>query len=149
MRHPQLIVAGDETLTNPLQAYVEEHKWRLIHVADAEKVRPVVGCPTLLLLQVDVDDAKLKMLNAMIEVHQQHPDVAIVVVLSAKVGSDERAAWLASLLDLGARYVLVPPHPRSVLEDLLGGLMAATIARVTGTALVEPVVDLADEEPID
>lgn len=149
MQHPQVIVTGqDDTLANQLQSFINEHRWRLLHVADAEKARPSLGCPTVLLVQLDVEDAKAKAQNTMSHVHLVHPDVAIIAVLSSKISSDERAIWLAGLFDLGARYVLIPPHTRSVVEDVVGGLMTATIARITGATIAEDVVDLADEESI-
>lgn len=150
MRHPQVIVTGqDETLANQLVHFVEEHRWRLIQIPDALKVRPAIGCPTVLILQIDVEDThKARVQEVLASIHLEHPDVSIVAVLSAKIGSDDRVAWLAGLFDLGARYVMVPPHTRSVLEDVVGGLMNATIARVVETPNVEDVVDLADEESI-
>ena len=84
----------------------------------------------------------------MSKVHQNDPDVTIIAVLNSKISSDDRAHWLAGLFELGARYVLIPPYTRGVVEDVVGGLMLATIARVMGTTAAEEVVDLADEESI-
>ena len=68
-----------------------------------------------------------------------------------KLPDAERTAWTAALLDLGARYVLFPPLTRPVLEDVVSGLMTATIGRIVGESVpskparTERVIDLADE----
>ena len=72
------------------------------------------------------------------------PDVAVVVLSDVKLADDDRAAWTAGVLDLGARYVLFPPLQRPVLEDLVGGLMTATQRRTIGATA--GTIDLADEQ---
>jgi hypothetical protein len=47
-------------------------------------------------------------------------------------GAEQRAQLSALAFDLGARYVLFPPLQQPVIEDLVSGLMAATIGRVVG-----------------
>ncbi|MBL8866514.1 MAG: hypothetical protein JNK93_13220 [Planctomycetia bacterium] len=61
----------------------------------------------------------------------------------------DRAAWTATILDLGARFVLFPPLTRPVLEDLAGGLMGVQLERAGREAPAprpaDPVIDLAEE----
>ena len=49
-------------------------------------------------------------------------------------GAEQRAQLSALAFDLGTRYVLFPPLQQPVIEDLVAGLMAATVRRVVGAA---------------
>jgi hypothetical protein len=75
-------------------------------------------------------------------VAERAPDCPVVLVSDVKMeGAEQRAQLSALAMDLGARYVLFPPLQTPVVEDLVAGLMAATVRRVAGTP--------ADEGPGD
>jgi hypothetical protein len=59
----------------------------------------------------------------------------VVLVSDVKMeGAEQRAQLSALAFDLGARYVLFPPLQQPVIEDLVAGLLGATIRRVVGAA---------------
>jgi hypothetical protein len=133
MRYPQVIVCGpDEWPAAQLREQAADHRWLVRAVrqpaAAVELVRD--GRPTVLLVQAD--PTKPDALRLVADVHALAPDVAMVVLSVAKLPEDDRAGWAAGAYDLGARIVLFPPLTRSVLEDLVGGLMGAVVRRVVG-----------------
>ena len=152
MRYPQVVVcAFDDWTANQLRPQAAEHRWLLRSVRQLAAARDLAlePRPTVLLVQADPAAGKPDALRLVADVHRLRPDVAVVVLSDVKLGEDERAAWAAGVYDLGARFVLVPPLTRAVLEDLVGGLMAAAVRRVVGgdPAPVPPageVIDLAE-----
>jgi hypothetical protein len=149
MKYPQVVVcAFDDWLANQLRELVAEHRWLLRETRQPSAALDLVrqSRPTVLLVQADPDSEKLDPLRLVADAHRRFPDVACVVLSDAKMPEDERAAWTAGVLDLGARFVLFPPLMRPVLEDLLSGLMDAVARRVMGEAppKAEAAIDLAD-----
>lgn len=153
MRYPQVVVCGfDDWLANQLRDAAAAHRWRL-----DETRRPAaaldLACaprPTVLLVQADPAADRPDALQLVADVCARSPDVAVVVVSDAKLSEGEQAAWTATALDLGARYVLFPPLVRTILEDLTVGLMTAAVRRARGTAAaVSPPTALAESEFID
>jgi hypothetical protein len=154
MLTPQVIVLeSDGWLGKQLRELAGESRWlvqsaRSVDTALSLARRP----PAVLLVQCEPAEDKPAPLGLIAEAHRRIPDVPVVAVADVKLSDAERTAWTAALLDLGARYVLFPPLTKSVLEDVVSGLMAATVRRVTGDAPAaaptrqqEPVIDLADE----
>jgi hypothetical protein len=156
MRSPQIIVLEpDGWLAKQLRELAAESRWL---VQSARSVDTALSLsrrrPAVLLLQFEPVEDKPEPLQLVADVHRLAPDTPVVAVADVKLPDAERAAWAAALLDLGARYVLFPPLTKPVLEDVVSGLMAATIRRVIGEAPptpvprpphAEPVLDLADE----
>lgn len=148
MHYPQVIVgSADEWTAHQLEELVAEHRWKLVPVRRLDAVRSALAMsrPTVLLLQLDpTSDAGLSLV---METHLADRDVAIVVLSETKLPEESRAVWTASLMDLGARAVIFPPFTRAVLEDLVGGLMAAILSR-QGRPMPMPrataTIDLAD-----
>ncbi len=143
MKYPQVVVcAPDGWVADQLRELVAEHRWLLREVRQPSAALELVRDPrpTVLLVQADPASDRLDALQLVADAHRRFPDVACVVVSDAKLPEDERAAWTAGVLDLGARFVLFPPLMRPVLEDLLSGLMGAVVQRVAG----EGAIDLAE-----
>jgi hypothetical protein len=61
-------------------------------------------------------------LELLADVHEQFPDVALVVVADAEDRALTHVAW-----DLGASYVLGPPQSRQLLPEIVVGLMEQAI----------------------
>ena len=61
-------------------------------------------------------------LELLADVHEQFPDVALVVVADAEDRALTNVAW-----DLGASYVLGPPQSRQLLPEIVVGLMEQAI----------------------
>ncbi len=102
--------------------------------ADAARTAAREPRPTLVVCHVDPTDSDPAALQLLADLTRTRPDVAVVVLAESKLTEDDRPGWAAAVLDLGATAVLYPPVERSVLDDLLATLMAATIQRVTGQA---------------
>ena len=149
MKYPQVVMCTlDDALPNMLRGFLHDHRWLLTELRrpDAIAAQLDVPRPTVVFWQFDPTADVPVPLPLVGELARSHPDAPLVVVSDAKLPVEDRPAWTALVLDLGARYVLFPPFTRLVLEDLAGGLMAAAIERLTG----EPVEPLpADPEAID
>ncbi len=159
MKHPRVIVLeSDGWLSKQLRELASESRWlvRTARSSDTALSLARERSPAVLLVQFEPAEDKMQPLALIADVHKFALDVPIVAVADSKLPDAERAAWTAAILDLGARYVLFPPLTKSVLEDVVSGLMAATIRRVVGEesplpSLPKPtasdeVIDLADEE---
>ncbi|HSQ56310.1 MAG TPA: hypothetical protein VLM40_11275 [Gemmata sp.] len=159
MKHPQVIVLdADGWIARQLRELADEGRWliRMVRAVDAAKSLAQRNRASVLLLQFELADEKQTRLAMMSELHRLTPDMPVVAIADVKLSDTERAAWTAAVLDLGARYVLFPPITKTVLEDLVSGLMTATIRRVVGrdaafgplpqSSRLEEVIDLADEE---
>lgn len=135
MKFPQVVmVSFDATLPNMLRESVAEHRWAFVELRDPAAALSQLAPPrpTVLFLQVDPAGDGLAPLLALSECARRHADVPVVVISDVKLPDDERPAWTARVLDLGAKHVLFPPFTKLVLEDLAGGLMAACVERLTG-----------------
>jgi hypothetical protein len=150
MRLPQVVILEhDGWLAKQLRELAGESRW-LVQSARSVDSALALGRrqPTVLLVQFEPGEDKPKPLELVAEVHRLAPDVPIVAVADVKMPDADRAAWTAALFDLGARFVLFPPLSRPVLEDVVSGLMSATIRRTVGEAPPPPrgeaVLDLAE-----
>lgn len=154
MRYPQLLVlAADDVLAAQLRPLAEDRRWLLKTSRLPATILEVVrdSRPTVLFVQTDAREPSHAALRLVADVHALRPDVAVVLASDQKLPEADQASWAAAGHDLGARFVLFPPHARPVLEDLAGGLMAATIRRVLGPSKAAAVsksavdvIDLAD-----
>jgi hypothetical protein len=155
MRYPQVVVlAFDEWLGKQLRELANDTRWLLHEVRQPAACLSLVRAPrpTVLLLQADPNDERATAFALLAEVHRECPDVAAVVVSDAKLKEEDRVAWTAAALDLGARSVLFPPVSRPILEDMISGLMAAVIHRtVADESAGKPgeAIDLAEEGHAD
>lgn len=134
MKYPQLVIyeAGG-WLAGQVKRLAAENGWLVRESRQANSCRNLVAedRPTVLLLHLEKD--LLEILQLIQEVHQESPDVAMVLASDVKMeGADPRAQLSALAFDLGVRYILFPPLQQPVIEDLVSGLMAATIQRVCG-----------------
>jgi ActR/RegA family two-component response regulator len=157
MKHPQVIVLdADGWVAKQLRELADEGRWfvRTVRSVDAAMSLARERCASVVLVQFELADEKHARLAMIADVHRREPEVPVVALADAKVPDAERATWTAAVLDLGARYVLFPPVTKPVLEDVVSGLMTATVRRVVGEdAVFAPlpkrsadVIDLADEE---
>ncbi len=132
MKFPQIVVcAFDEWVANQLRDLVAEQKWLLREVRQPAATRELLADtrPTVLLIQADPTDASTASLALLADVHRLHPEVGCVVISDTKLAEEERSAWSATALDLGARAVLFPPLTRPVIEDVVSGLLTAAVQR--------------------
>ena len=147
MMHPRVVLcAYDDWLGLQLREGLAERRWVLREFrlpsawADAAAERG----PCTAVIQLDFSDEKLGGLEAVVEVRLRNPDAEIVVVCDTKLAEEDRALWLSTALDLGARLVLFPPLTRPVLEDAVLGLLEHRIGQIAEPAAAE--IDLADGE---
>lgn len=131
MRHPQVVVyESDGWLAGQVSQLSKDHSWLVRESRQAEACLNFLGeaRPSILLLKVErrlVDE--LALLAALCE---KVPDCPVVVFSDVKMENAQQRSSLATLAyDLGARYVMFPPLTRSVIEDVVAGLMLATIQR--------------------
>lgn len=163
MRAPQLVVLeADGWIARLLNDIAAEGAWLIRGTRGVDAALSFVRerRPSVLIVQAELAEDKLAPLRLIADVCRTSPDVPVVVVSDVKLSDADRVAWTAALFDLGARYVLFPPLTKPVLEDVVSGLMAATIRRVVGEvpvdktdipkpkprSKVEETIDLADED---
>ncbi|CAN5563348.1 hypothetical protein BH11PLA2_BH11PLA2_04820 [soil metagenome] len=147
MKHPHVIILGfDEWLARQIRPLCDEHRWLLHDVRQPGAAKTLLHerRPAVLAVQIDPHAETSPGIALLAETHSMLPDVMIVVVSDGKLPDEDRSRWTASLLDLGAGFVLFPPLTGPVLEDLVGGLMSALLSRLR-PSMVSDVIDLAEE----
>jgi chemotaxis response regulator CheB len=136
MKLPQVVVYESEgTLAGQVRRLAGENSWLVRESRDPDACVKLLADsrPSVLLLNLerDLHDG----LSLLGWVAERAPDCPVIVVSDVKMeGAEQRAQLSALAFDLGARYVLFPPLQQPVIEDLVAGLMSATIKRVVGTA---------------
>jgi DNA-binding response OmpR family regulator len=164
MRAPQVIVLEpDGWIARHLNDIATENAWLVRGTRGIDSALSLVRerGPCVLIVQVELAEDKPASLRFIADVRRTYSDVPIIAVSDTKMSDVDRVAWTAALCDLGARYVLFPPLTQPILEDVVSGLMAATIHRVVGDSATtapkavkpkprrakeEEVIDLADED---
>lgn len=150
MRYPHLIILeADGWVARHLRELAGESRWlvREPRSRDAALSFAREPRPGVLVVQVEPTGDNPAAFTLIADAHRLRPDVPVVAVSDVKMPDADRVAWTAVLLDLGARYVLFPPTTKPVLEDVVSGLMAASVRRVVGVEW--PPRGEPDEEPID
>ena len=130
MKSPLLISCGaDAWLAEQARLIAAESRWLFKTCApDGLAKLAIDERPTVAILGADARDPG-DPLAALALLSRTRPEVAVALLTASKITADDRAAWLALALDLGARCVLFPPYTRLVLDDLIGGLMASCVRR--------------------
>jgi chemotaxis response regulator CheB len=139
MKHPQVVVyESDGALAAQVRRLAGDNAWLVRESRQPDSCLQLLAevRPSVLLLKIERElrDG----LTLLGRVAERAPDCPVVLVSDVKMeGAEQRAQISALAMDLGARYVLFPPHQTPVIEDLVSGLMAATIRRVVGTSADE------------
>jgi hypothetical protein len=154
MRSPQVVILEtDGWLAKQLRELAGESRWLVQAARSVDTALSLARRqPAVLLVQFEPGEDRPAPLQLIADVHRLAPETPVVAVADVKMPDAERAAWTSALLDLGARFVLVPPLTKPILEDVVSGLMTATIRRVLGEGTAPrparrdaSVLDLADE----
>lgn len=119
MRHPQLLVyETDRRLASILQRLADKNRWLLREPRQLSAVLRLLdrAGPGLLVLRPSRDlEREMAMLE---QVSWLHPDASVLLVSDNEQRGLSGLAW-----DLGVRFVLLPPHTRERLEELVLHLM--------------------------
>jgi hypothetical protein len=119
MQYPQLLIyETDRRLAGLLQRLADKNNWLLREPRQLSAVLRLFdrGGPGLLLLRLSRDlERELAMLE---QLSWLHPDAAVVVVADNEQRGLSRLGW-----DLGVKWVLLPPHTRERLEEIVLPLM--------------------------
>jgi hypothetical protein len=119
MRHPQILVyEADGRLAALLRPLAEEQRWLLREPRQGRACLRLLrrGGPGVLVIKAG---RALEREFALLDrVSWLFPDTATVLVADVAHAGLAGLAW-----DLGAAYVLVPPHAREGLPDVVAGLM--------------------------
>jgi chemotaxis response regulator CheB len=136
MKHPQVVVfESDGWLADQVRRLAAENAWLIRESRQPEACLKLLedARPAVLLLRLERE--LLDGLTLLSQVTERAPDCPVVLVSDVKMeGAEQRAQLSALAFDLGARYVLFPPLQQPVIEDLVAGLLGATIRRVVGAA---------------
>src|SRR5262245_38474075 len=134
MRLPQVVVyEADGSLAGQIRRLAEENAWLVRETRRPDACLELLSevRPSVLLLKLERELQEGLMLLA--RAAERAPDCPVVLVSDVKMeGAEQRAQLSALAFDLGARYVLFPPLQQPVIEDLVSGLMTATVQRVVG-----------------
>jgi hypothetical protein len=119
MQYPQLLIyETDRRLATLMQRFADKHNWLLREPRQLSAVLRLLdrGGPGVFLLRLSRD---LERELALVEqVSWLHPDGATVLVADSESRGLSNLAW-----DLGVRWVLLPPHTRERLEEIVLRLM--------------------------
>ena len=134
MKHPQVVVyESDGWLADQVRRLAADHAWLVRESRHSDACLNLLADsrPAVLLLRLERE--LLDGLTLLGQVSERAPDCPVVLVSDVKMeGAEQRAQLSALAFDLGARYVLFPPLQQPVIEDLVAGLLGATIRRVVG-----------------
>ena len=119
MHYPQLLVyETDRRLASMLQRVADKNDWLLREPRQLSTVVRLFdrGGPGVLVLRLSRDvERELTVLE---QLSWQHPDAATLLVADNEQRKLSGLAW-----DLGVRWVLLPPHTRERLEEMVVSLM--------------------------
>lgn len=119
MHYPQLLIyETDRRLASLLQRLADKSNWLLREPRQPSAVLRLLdrGGPGVLVLHLSRDlERELALLE---QVSWLHPDTAAILVADNEQRGLSGLAW-----DLGARWVLLPPHTRERLEEIVLPLM--------------------------
>jgi hypothetical protein len=119
MRHPQVLVyETDRRLATMLQRLADKKNWLLREPRQLSAVLRLFdrGGPGVLVLRLSrVAECELAMLE---QLSWLHPDAATLLIADGEQARLSTLAW-----DLGVRWILLPPHTRERLEEIVAGLM--------------------------
>ena len=119
MHYPQLLVyETDRRLAGLLQRLADKNNWLLREPRQPSAVLRLLerGGPGLIVLHLSRDlERELALLE---QVSWLHPDAATILVADNEQRGLSGLAW-----DLGVRWVLLPPHTRERLEEIVLPLM--------------------------
>ena len=134
MKHPQVVVfESDGWLADQVRRLAADHAWLVRESRHPDACLNLLADsrPAVLLLRLERE--LLDGLTLLGQVTERAPDCPVILVSDVKMeGAEQRAQLSALAFDLGARYVLFPPLQQPVIEDLVAGLMGATVRRVVG-----------------
>jgi DNA-binding NtrC family response regulator len=119
VRHPQVLVyETDGRLASILRPLAEKNKWLLREPRQLSACLRLFdrGGPGVLILRPSRDLERE--LTALEQVSWLHPDAATVLVAENEHASLAALAW-----DLGVSWVLLPPHTRERLAEIVTSLM--------------------------
>lgn len=121
MHHPQILVyETDRRLATALQRLADKSNWLLREPRQLSAVPRLFdrGGPGLLVLRLSRDaERELAMLE---QLSWLYPDAATILVADSEHTRLFALAW-----DLGVRWILLPPHTRERLEEMVASLMRA------------------------
>jgi DNA-binding NtrC family response regulator len=119
MHYPQLLVyETDRRLATLLQRLADKSNWLLREPRQPSAVLRLLdrGGPGVFLLRLSRDlERELALLE---QVSWLHPDTSSVLI-----ADDEQRGLFGLAWDLGVRWVLLPPHTRERLEEIVVCLM--------------------------
>jgi DNA-binding NtrC family response regulator len=134
MRYPQVVVyESDGSLAASIRKLAADHDWLIRESRQPEACLNLLADsrPALLLLKLERELQEGLMLLS--RVAERVPDCPVILISDVKMeGAEQRAQLSALAFDLGVSYVLFPPLQQPVIDDLVTGLMEATIKRVIG-----------------
>jgi DNA-binding NtrC family response regulator len=138
MKYPQIVVyESDGSLAQMVRRLAADHQWLVRESRQPDACVNLLSesRPALLLLKLDRD--MHEGMTLLSRVAERSPDCPVILISDAKLeGAEQRGQLSALAFDLGARYVLFPPLQQPVIEDLVSGLLTATIRK-----LVAPILD--------
>lgn len=119
MQHPQVLVyETDRRLASALQRLADKNNWLLREPRQLSAVLRLFdrGGPGVIILRLSRDaERELAMLE---QLSWLHPDAATILVADGEHTNLFALAW-----DLGVRWILLPPHTRERLEEIVASLM--------------------------
>jgi DNA-binding response OmpR family regulator len=127
MLHPQIVIyESDGALAGQIGDLARDNRWIVREARQADACLAFLGEARPAVLLLKLGQKPTDEFGLLARLQTVCPECPVVLVSDLKADS----AGIAGLgYDLGARYVMFPPVTRSGIEDVVAGLMAATIRR--------------------
>jgi DNA-binding response OmpR family regulator len=127
MHHPQIVVyESDGVLAGQIGDLARDSRWIVREARHSDACLAFLGEARPAVLLLKLGNKPIGELDLLARLQARCPECPVVLVSDMK---SDGAAITGIGYDLGARYVMLPPISRSGLEDVVAGLMAATIRR--------------------
>ncbi len=146
MRYPQVILyenpaataepvallreRSSATLAELLHPLIESERWLLREPRRPEACLQLLGEVRPMVLIVRLERKLTDELTMLLEANRRAPDVPILVVNAARLGSQPRLQLTALAYDLNARCVLFPPLSEELFLDTVRSMMRWSIREV-------------------
>ena len=131
MRHAQIVVfETDGFLAAQVGDLAQENGWLVREARHADACVSLLSANSPAVLLLKLGRKMIDELSLLARLHEQAPDCPVIVVSDGKLdGADQRMNLAGLAHDLGARYIMFPPLTRPTIEDVVAGLLEATIQR--------------------
>lgn len=131
MNYPQVVIyESDGWLAAQARDLARDSGWLLREPREPDACLSLLREARTSILLLRLERKMIDEFNLLATVRERVPECPVIVFCDAKLDSVSQRLSIAALAyDIGARYVMFPPLTRTLVEDIVAGLMTASIQR--------------------